>query len=393
MPFPVRSIEMMIRIALVACTGGAGHLRAAEALAATARLRRLKAEVVSWDVLSFTPPWFRKLYAGSYLEAVNRAPELWGFLYERTERHPHHNPSLIRAFDRINYESYWRALKEFQPDAVVCTHFLPYLSIAPRLAKERRPPLIAAVTTDFDVHRLWIDPAVDRYFVFHEESRFLLAAKGIDAERITTSGIPVMPEFASRHPAATVRRKLGLHPKKHTVLVVAGGFGMGKIVEVARAAAEALGSIRRQNSSLVVVCGRNEAALHRVRRLSTRPNVELRALGFADNMHEWMDAADLLVSKSGGLTSSEALAKGLPMLIVDPIPGQESRNADLIVEHGAGWKASSLDHLRYKLVQVFRDPRILQLAARHARRLGRPRAAQKILDDVMREVRIHQARR
>lgn len=383
----------MIRIAIVACTGGAGHLRAAEALAATARRRRLQADVVSWDVLSFTPPWFRKLYAGSYLEAVNRAPEFWGFLYERTERRPHRNPAIVRAFDRINYDAYWRALKSFRPDAVVCTHFLPYLAIAPRLAKERRPPLIAAVTTDFDVHRLWIDPVVDRYYVFHDESSFVLAAKGVDPERISVTGIPVMPEFTARKGKTTARSRLGLHPLRPTVLVVAGGFGMGKIVDVAKASAEALGSIRGQKSNLVVVCGRNESALNRVRRLSLRPNVELRALGFVDNMHEWMDAADLLVSKSGGLTSSEALAKGLPMLIVDPIPGQESRNADLIVEHGAGWKASSIDHLRYKLNLILREPGVLLQAVRRARRLGRPRAAQTILDDVVRRLQHHPARR
>jgi processive 1,2-diacylglycerol beta-glucosyltransferase len=383
----------MLRIAIVACTGGAGHLRAAEALASTARQRRPEADVVSWDVLSFTPPWFRTLYARSYLEAVNRAPELWGFLYEHSERHPHRNPALVRAFDRVNYDAYWRALQKFQPDVVVCTHFLPYLAIATRLARERRPPLIAAVTTDFDVHRLWIDPVVNRYYVFHEESRFLLAAKGIDQRQITVSGIPVMPEFASRSRTATARRRLGLDPQRPTALVVVGGFGMGKIVDVARAAADALGSIRGQKSNLIVVCGRNESALNQVRRLPPKPNVDLRALGFVNNMHEWMDAADLLVSKSGGLTSSEALAKGLPMLIVDPIPGQESRNADLIVEHRAGWKASSLDHLHYKLLQVFGDPGVLRQTARRARQLGRPQAAEAILNDIVRRLRTHRTLR
>lgn len=377
----------MIRIAIVACTGGAGHLRAAEALAATARQRRLPVDLVSWDVLSFTPHWFRKLYAGSYLEAVNRAPELWGFLYERSERRPHRNPALIRAFDRINYDPYWRALEEFEPHALVCTHFLPYLSIAPRLQRRRRRPLVCAVTTDFDVHRLWIDPVVDRYYVFHEESRFLLAAKGVDDRRIVTAGIPVMPAFSSRQQPAFARRHLGLAPQRTTVLVVAGGFGMGKIVDVARATASALGAVRNRRFNLVVVCGRNEAAFSSVRRLVTAPHVKLRTLGFVDNMHEWMDAADLLVSKSGGLTTSEALAKGLPMLVVDPIPGQESRNADLLVEHGAGWKAGSLDHLRFKLQNLLADPTTLRHAARHARQLGRPFAARDVLSDVLNQLR------
>ncbi len=373
----------MPRVAIIACTGGAGHLRAAEALTVTAQEGRLPLEVVSWDVLTFTPPWFRKLYAGSYVEMVNRTPDLWGYLYERSERHPHRNPALIRAFDRVNYDRYWKALTAFQPDAILCTHFLPYLSIAPRLLRRNNRPLVCAVTTDFDVHRLWISDVVDQYYVFHDESKFLLASKGVSEDRIAVTGIPVMPPFVRRGERTATRRRLHISPRRTTILAVAGGFGMGRVVDIAQTILATLGTVRSQRFTLVVVCGRNEAALNRVRRLNVPSNVNLVPLGFVTNMHEWMDAADLIISKSGGLTSSEALAKGLPMLVVDPIPGQESRNADLMVEHGAAWKAINLDQLAFKLLHVLRSPSALDRASMSARRLGRPKAAEVILNDIV----------
>jgi processive 1,2-diacylglycerol beta-glucosyltransferase len=376
----------MPRVAIIACTGGAGHLRAAEGLVTTARERRLPLEIASWDVLAFTPPWFRKLYAGTYHEMVNRTPELWGYLYERTERRPHRTSPLIRAFDRINYDRYWHALQEFQPDAILCTHFLPYLSIATRLRRQSNPPLVFAATTDFDVHRLWIDPCVDRFYVFHDESKWLLASKGVEADRITVAGIPVLPPFGTRGSSSEARARLGLSRRRTTVLVVAGGFGMGRVVEIARTAVETLGALPAQRFNLVIVCGHNEAALDRVRRLRTKPNVALHPLGFVTNMHEWMDAADLLVSKSGGLTSSEALSKRLPMLVVDPIPGQETRNADLMIEHGAAWKAVDLAALSYKIRMLMLEPALLRRAVKAARTLSRPAAAETILRDVLRRI-------
>ena len=351
------------RIAVVACTGGAGHLRAGQALVETARSLDVPVEIEFWDVLSFTAPWFRRMYADTYLHMINRTPELWGYLYERTERHPHENSPLIRAFDRVNYDRYWRALKHFQPDVLLCTHFLAYLSIAQRLRRWEMRPRVHAATTDFDVHRLWIHDVVDRYYVFHQESRWQLTSKGVDENRICVTGIPVHPPFTRRVAPESVRARLGLGERRTTILVVAGGFGVGRVHEIASTVASTLGRLQPRRYNLVVVCGRNEEALRRVRSAPPPPNVALHPVGFVDNMHDWMDAADLLVSKSGGLTSAEALAKGLPLVVIDPIPGQESRNADLMVEQGAAWKAIDLSHLAYKLTHILTTPTVL---AQHA---------------------------
>ena len=373
-----------MKIAVVACTGGAGHLRAGQALVETARDLQIPVEAELWDVLTFTPAWFRRLYADTYLHMVNRTPELWGYLYGRTERRPHKNPPIVRAFDRVNYDRYWRTLTAAKPDVLLCTHFLPYLAVAPRLPHWKDRPMVCAATTDFDVHRLWINDVVDRYYVFHEESRWQLASKGVSTSDIVAAGIPVHPEFAHRRSHSSGRKLLGVPERQTTVLVVAGGFGVGRVHEIAQTVGEALGNLAPRRFTLAVICGKNEAARASVRSLRLPPTISLHAMGFVSNMHEWMDAADLLVSKSGGLTSSEALAKRLPMIVVDPIPGQETRNADLMVEHGAAWKAIDLAQLAFKLRHVLLTPHVLSTAARAAAELSRPRAARTILRDVIR---------
>ncbi len=375
---------MPLKIVVVACTGGAGHLRAGEALAETARKLRPRVAVEFWDVLNFTPGWFRRLYAESYLHMVNRTPEIWGYLYARTEQQPHRNPAVIQAFDRVNYNRYWKALQTARPDILLCTHFLPYLSIARRLPHWKDRPLVCAATTDFDVHRLWVDPVVDRYYVFHRESQWQLASKGVNESDIIVSGIPVHPAFTRRRSRRSMRKTLGLPSDRKTILVVAGGFGVGRVREIAASVKEILEDLAPRRFNLVVVCGRNQEALTQIRSMKPGTTVHLQALGFVENMHDWMDAADLLISKSGGLTSSEALAKKLPMIVVDPIPGQESRNADLLVEQGAAWKAIDLAHLGYKLRQALLTSGALPEASRQAAALSRPHAAKTILTDAIR---------
>jgi len=372
------------RIAVIACTGGAGHLRAAEALVLAAKNHPVPLDVHGFDVLDFTPTWFRRLYAQTYVELVNRTPELWGYFYHRTEQLPYRKHPLIRAFDRVNYGRYLRMLKELNPDAVLCTHFLPYISVSSTLRKSGWAPPVIAVTTDFDVHGLWIDPIVRTYCVFHEESAWQLASKGVPTDSIEITGIPVHPGFSRRAGRAGIRRALHIPTGEFTALVLSGGFGMGRVTDVVRTVVDALGQTRLDRTAVIAVCGRNEHARRSLESLPIPDRVRLVPMGFVDNMHELMAAADIVVTKSGGLTSAEALAIGVPLLIVDPIPGQESRNADLIVEHGAGWKAVNLPNIAYKLHQLISRPNLVRQARIAAADLGRSDAAKRILDMTIR---------
>jgi processive 1,2-diacylglycerol beta-glucosyltransferase len=367
---------------ILSCSGGAGHIRAAEALHRTATLTGLPIHTEHYDVLDFTSKIFKRFYSETYLQMVNRAPELWGYLYEQSERKPYKKKVIIKSFDQLNYKRYLQTLLELTPDAIICTHFLPYISVSSELRKKGIVAPVFAVTTDFDVHQLWVDPIIERYFVFHKESAWQLQSKQVAAEKITVAGIPVMPEFQYKQKQKTVRTKLGIKSNQFTILVLSGGFGIGRIKEIVEQTTTTLAGFNKKNFNLLIVCGKNEKVRREIESMQFPKNINPRIFGFVDNIHQLMDAADLLISKAGGLTSSEAMAKSLPILIVDPIPGQESRNTDIIIEHGAGWKAINLVNLSYKLRKILETPSILIQARKATQCLAKPDAASTILKDV-----------
>jgi processive 1,2-diacylglycerol beta-glucosyltransferase len=321
---------------------------------------------------------------------VNRTPELWGYFYQKAESKPYQKNGLIGLFDQFNYGRYLRFLASAKPDAIVCTHFLPYISISNVIRQRGIETPVFAVTTDFDVHQYWVDPIVYRYYVYHEESSWQLQAKGIPSKSISVTGIPVMPEFLPRTSKRQMRRLLKLDETAFTVLVLSGGFGVGRVQEIVDAVAQTLAIFPGRRFNILVVCGRNEDVRTLLQRKAYPPNVKAVIYGFVTNVHELMGASDVAVTKSGGLTSSESLVKGLPMIIVDPIPGQEARNADLIIEHGAGWKAVNMANLAYKLTNVLKSPTLLARAREAARQIARPAAARDILTDVYRHLRFNE---
>jgi processive 1,2-diacylglycerol beta-glucosyltransferase len=369
-------------ILILSCSGGAGHIRAAEALHRAAQLTGLSIRTEHYDVLDFTSKIFKRFYSESYIQMVNRAPELWGYLYQHSERRPYERKGLIKRFDQLNYRRYLKTLRELRPDAIICTHFLPYISVSSELRKNNITAPVFVATTDFDVHQLWIDSIVERYFVFHKESAWQLESKQVPADKITITGIPVMPEFHFKEKPKGIRKKLGINQNSFTLLVLSGGFGIGRVKEIVEQVLTTLNSFPKRKFNLIIVCGKNDSARVEVQAMAFPKNVHPCIFGFVTNIHEFMDASDLLISKAGGLTSSEALAKSLPMLIIDPIPGQESRNADLIVEHGAGWKAMNLANLSYKLQNILHTPSMLKKAQTATRLLARPDATKSILLDV-----------
>jgi processive 1,2-diacylglycerol beta-glucosyltransferase len=377
---------------ILSCSGGAGHIRAAEALHRTAQISGLPVRTEHYDVLDFTSKIFKRLYSESYLQMVNRAPELWGYLYEQSERKPYQKRGLIKLFDQMNYKRYLDTLRSLEPDAIICTHFLPYISVSSELRKNNIKAPVFVVTTDFDVHQLWVDPIVERYFVYNEESAWQLNSKNVPLEKIFITGIPVMPEFQSVKKQEIVFTKLGIRSDRFTILILSGGFGIGRVKEIVEQTCKTLSVFDKKNFNMLIVCGKNEKVKAEIQAIRFPPNVAPHIFGFVNNIHELMDTADLIVSKAGGLTSSEAMVKSLPMLIVDPIPGQESRNADIIVEHGAGWKAINLANLSYKLQRIIETPSILIRAKKATGILAKPKAAQTIIQNVYDYIRFHNGR-
>jgi processive 1,2-diacylglycerol beta-glucosyltransferase len=384
-----RQTDNRLFFLILSCSGGAGHIRAAEALHRTALSSDLPIRTEHYDVLDFTSKFFKRFYSESYLQVVNRAPELWGYLYQQSEKNPYKKTGLLKSFDQLNYRKYLRILRQLKPDALICTHFLPYISISSQLREEGNKIPIFAATTDFDIHQLWIDPIVSRYFVFHNESAWQLNSKNVPMENIKVTGIPVMPEFLRKEKPNNVRSELGINKNRFTILILSGGFGIGRVKDIVEQTLSTLTAFPSERFNLLIVCGKNEKTKSELDSLRFPENISPSIFGFVNNIHKLMDASDILISKAGGLTSSEALAKSLPMLIIDPIPGQESRNTDLIVEHGAGWKAINLANLSYKLRQILEMPSLLKNAQKAAHSLSMPNAASTILNQVYQDIRYH----
>jgi processive 1,2-diacylglycerol beta-glucosyltransferase len=246
-------------------------------------------------------------------------------------------------------------------------------------AKERIASRQAIVVTDFDVHAMWLCHHYEQYFVAIDEARAYLEALGIPANKITVSGIPIDPVFARPKDKVEMRRKHGLAADRTTILLSAGGFGVGSVDHLITAL------LHLQTSAQVVaVCGRNLELKERLAKLALRmasdSRVIIKPFGYTRDMDELMVASDLVLGKPGGLTTSEALSKGLVFVIVNPIPGQEERNSDHLLEAGVGIRSNNLPVLAYKLDRLLSDQKRFARMQRSAREMARPHAAKKIVE-------------
>ncbi|MGA2280203.1 MAG: glycosyltransferase [Verrucomicrobiota bacterium] len=401
-----------MRILIATVTAGGGHIAAAAALEEAWRALRPDDAVERLDLIKFFSPLHKTLHADGYMQLVERAPELWGMFFGKTD-----NPKIVRRLNKVrrafpsnSRKKFMRHLKQFKPDVVLCTHFSPFESLAllksseggvstlrskataedgprrPNLiakmrARRARPsesykhPFIVSIVTDFEAHALWMDACVDLYCVAAEETKARLVARGATATNVVATGIPVGAKFLSKPDPRAVRKNYGLRDDQPVLLVLGGGFGMGPVAEIL---AE-LDKVPGQFQTLVVT-GRNEE-LRRKLATQTRKH-PTHVLGYSTNMHELMAVADLIITKPGGLTTSEALALGKPLFILNPIPGQEAANSDFLLERGAAAKVNRVEDLPFRIEKLLGSKKLAEMA-RAAKSLGRPQSATAVCREVL----------
>jgi processive 1,2-diacylglycerol beta-glucosyltransferase len=361
------------RILVLSASVGAGHLRAAQAVELALRELDPDAVVRNVDVLELTNVVFRRLYGKAYLDLVNRAPHVLGYFYDLMDRPPGpgtRTDRLRHLGERLNLRRFVKFLHDEPWDVIVNTHFLPAELVAGlRNSGALRTPQFT-VTTDFETHRLWVNQPCELYFTATLEGAAYLQHWGIPASDTRVTGIPIHPVFSRPKDRGACLARQGLNGDRPVVLQLAGGFGVGPVELLF----QALLSIERP-LEIVVVAGKNAELKQRLEGAPIPPRHSARVLGFTDQMDELLTVADLVVSKPGGLTTSETLARGAALAIVNPIPGQEARNSDFLLEHGAAIKINNTGTLAFKLSQLFGDPGRLEALKASARRLGRPQAA------------------
>lgn len=370
------------RVLILSASSGAGHVRAGQALE-QAFLSRGDCQVEHIDALAYVSKLFQGLYDKAYISMVRRAPDLMGLIYDRTDQ-PWWHPRRRLALDRLNTQPMIRMLKRVQPDLCIATHFLPAEILAWLIAKKKLSARNAIVVTDYDVHAMWLCRTVDRYYVAIQESAEYLAGIGVPAGKLKVTGIPIDPVFEQPLHRAEARRTLCLVPDASILLIAAGGYGLGPFEQlVVRLLAQ------KRSWQLVAIAGKSETLRKHLEEIGRTAgklpggSERLVTVGFTTEMDRYMAAADLLIGKAGGLTTSEALARGLPMVLIEPIPGQEERNADHLLEAGAAIRANNLPAAAWKIATLLENSERLAAMRKAAKAMSRPDAARKIVEDAL----------
>lgn len=379
------------RILILSASVGAGHVRAAQATQLAIEHACPEATVRHVDVLSLTGALFRRVYAQAYIDLASHAPHLIGALYDATDRAPHAAKPidrLQRLIERLNLAKLDGLVREGW-DAVICTHFMPADLVAGIRRKRRLSFPLFTVVTDFDAHGLWAVNHIDHFFVAPRpwgEAHTSLVRWGINPRAISDPGIPIDPCFATPLTQRAARTTLNMPANRPCVLLLSGGFGVGPIEHTLRAIIENQ-SIEKP-FHLVAIAGKNaklKLALERAAKLATN-RVSCSVTGFTTDIASFMAAADLVITKPGGLTTSEVLARGVPIVVMNPIPGQESRNSDMLLEAGAAIKVHNPHAAGEKIARLLNDDAKLASMRSAAKQLGRPNAAMDIAGAVLKHL-------
>ena len=360
------------RVLILSASVGSGHVKAADALARAMRERPDVEEVLCDDSLDHTNILHKQFYSKLYKKLSEMLPEFLGWWYE-TSDDPWVADKSRLAIDLPQALPLISLVKEFRPDVILCTHFMPAGVISWLIANGKLDAQLGVVVTDFHFHAFWITRAFNWYFVAQEDDKIHMEALGLPGDRIMITGIPVEPEFAQPVDADAVLRRHGLQVGRPTFLVVGGALGLSPATAVVRQ----LLNLDRDFQA-VIVCGRNEEMQDDIVQLvKSRPG-DFRVLGYTAEISELMAASTMILTKPGGMTTAEALARGLPMMILDPIGGQEERNSDVLLEAGAAVKCTEVTLVAHKLRRLIDDPPRLERMREAARQLGRPNAARDI---------------
>ena len=363
------------RVLVVTGSAGHGHVRAGKAVAAALRARHPAVEVAELDALEVMPRWYAQTYRKGYVAMVDRHPMLWRWFYDTNEKDP---TAVGHALTVLAGRRFLDRALAWKPDLVLCTHFLAPELLGHAVRRKRTSVPIHVVITDHDCHRIWWQPEVEAFYVSSDLVKARLAYRfGVPPTRVHVTGIPIDASFRAHRDPSAIRSAFGLDPQRPTVLFLSGGFLPGPM------AASILGVwADRPDVQVLAVCGKNVRLRRRLSELPRPEGGTLHALGFRDDVPDLMTVADLVIGKSGGLTTSECMAMGKPMIVSAAIAGQEERNAWSVVAAGAGIWAPTPEEVRWNVVRLLARLDDLRGMSARARAFGRPHAADDVADHI-----------
>jgi processive 1,2-diacylglycerol beta-glucosyltransferase len=345
---------LLMKILLLTAATGGGHLRASNAVERYIR-DNTGHDVKSVDTLKAVGRFLDKTVCDSYLFMAKKVPALFGRLYKQTNKQNLFSdlvPKLSGMFSNLLLP----AIEAYHPDVIITTH--PFATEMVSDLKEDgsvTAPLIC-ILTDYGVHRAWIADYVDAYVVASDDMVPELMTFGVPKEKIYPFGIPVHDVFFDREDRSMILRDLNFDPELPTLLFMAGSFGVSNIIKLYRDLTET--NVKMQ---IIVITGRNRKLYEAFEKeLASGARLPTRLIYFTDEVEKYMHASDLLVTKPGGLTVSEALACNLPLAVFDAIPGQEEDNANFLKTHDMGVRLHKGDDFAEQISSLLMEKQKLQ---------------------------------
>ncbi|MFB2833439.1 MGDG synthase family glycosyltransferase [Floridanema evergladense] len=370
-----------MRVMILYASLGMGHISAANALT-QAFSRFPEIEVLSEDALAYASLVYRNAVIQAYKNSSEKVPQLYKALYEGSdisdlERSLDSNLAWAKLelpfFRRLG-----RLIRETAPDAIVCVQQIPsrLLQLLEPEDQVSKPQYV--VVTDLIAHSTWLNYGVDGYFLPNDLSANILKQRGVNPSVLHVTGIPVKLEISEPKSKAEMRSRHHLPQDLSLITLFGGGLNSRRVYAIVSSLLETLTS-----AIIVVVAGRNEDLLDTLTDLTDSTHVRLRKLGTIDYVDDLIVASDLIITKAGGLITSEILARGTPTIIVDPIPGQEEQNADVITAAGAGVQLRLLEMVAPAVKYLLNHPERLTQMRQSALELGKPRAALNIAEHIL----------
>ncbi|MFA6600890.1 MAG: glycosyltransferase [Candidatus Omnitrophota bacterium] len=368
-----------MNIMIFHASAGHGHRKVAEVLAQEIRRRaRPDVRVTVEDSLDSTSAFFKKSYIGTYLFAVTNLPGVWGWCYDVLDKARVY--ALVRPLrtllNRLQARRLLARVIREAPDVIVSTHFLTAELFASAKLRGALKSKLITVITDFMPHTFWVNPGTDVYWVMGRDGAEELLRRGVDAVAVQARGIPIDPSFKPQGGRDRMLRKFGLEPSRLTLLLTSGSFGLGPQEAILNELAQF-----RDRIQCFVVCGNNAALKAELEKKTF--GFPVQVFGFVDFMNDLMEASDLLIAKSGGATTTESLAKGAAMVVLAPIPGQETRNAEVLKKNNAAFFMVSPDEIRPIVGTVLANPALLEEKHKNIAALAKPEAASDLASFIL----------
>ncbi|MDD5027352.1 MAG: glycosyltransferase [Candidatus Omnitrophica bacterium] len=360
------------RIVLMYISEVSGHHNATLAIEKAIRILAPQAEISNINAFNYTNPVAEKIVNSVYMGIIKVAPKIWDYLYD--------NPKIVKKIERAkqninkaNSPKLKKLFERLRPEVVVCTQAFPCGMVAGYKKTYRADLPLIAVLTDYVPHSYWIYDAVDCYITPSDEVSSRLIKKGVPAQKIKSLGIPFDPKFNTALDKNNIFSKYKLSPGLATILIMGGGQGLGPIKTIVK-------SLEKVNRDIqeIIVTGTNKKLHNSLRRKIKKYKKKIVVFGYAQNINELMAIADIVVSKPGGVTTSEVLSLGKPMIIIKPLPGQEASNTAYLTQKEAALEIKEPDKINLVIEDLLRNHQKLKHLSSCAKRISKPNASMDI---------------